>query len=149
MAKAFVLIGHRHWGKSRTLRALTGGRLTRRDRIAGRTFRIRRTSNDDLPSEFEDFVCSLQPATDPFVIVPMCPNFGGVQPAAESSLQELVGKYQVFVWVLRQAYGGGRQINQQEIAELTRFGTVGIDQHSDQEDLQRAAAFEVFIAANV
>ncbi len=149
MAKAFVLIGHRHWGKSRTLRALTGGRLTRRDTIAGRTFRIRRTSNDDLPSEFEHFVRSLQPATDPFVIVPMCPNFGGVQADAESLLRELTSKYQVFIWVLQQAYGGGREINRQEIAELTRFGTVGIDQHSDHEARRRAVTFQRFIAANV
>jgi len=81
--KVAFVVGHRDWGKSATLRALTGGSYhQRRCMIEGVEFFIRRMSNDDYPDGFIELMRSIDPTVEPNIIAALCPNFE--DPAAET-----------------------------------------------------------------
>ncbi len=152
---AFVLVGHKNWGKSRTLKALAGGsshlqKLT----IKSTDFFIRRMSNDDvskkLPSRFTNFVESLDPTICPYLIVTLCPNFTDSLPKTEWVLQELVKKYRLFFFVLQYKYKRDESISDDEIKRLEKFGEeVEVFSVKNVEAKARAKAFRAFIESRL
>ncbi len=152
--KAFVLVGHRNWGKSRTLKALADGSshlqtLT----IKSHDFFIRRMSNDDvpekLPNRFTDFVENLDSDLYPYLIVTLCPNFTDALPKTKAVLQDLAKKYQLFFFVLRYKYGRDKEVPDDEIERLKRFGEVKVFSTKNAEAEVRAKEFRAFIASRL
>src|SRR3972149_11354391 len=152
--KAFVVVGHRNWGKSRTLKALTDGSshlqtLT----IKSFDFYIRRMSNDDvperLPNQFADFVENLDPNLYPYLIVALCPNFTDPLPKTTTILRELAKKYQLFFFVLQHKYGRDKEISGAEIEKLKRFGKVKVFSMKNAEADVRAKEFRAFIESRL
>ena len=126
--RAFLVVGHKHWGKSTTLKALTGGnRSLRVWRIGPIPFFIRRMSNDDIPRSLIKFVSGLDPATKPRVIATLCPTFNDKKalPALLTILDTLERKYELFFFVLvHKCDDPDRAISDDEIDLLERYGTV-------------------------
>src|SRR5688572_190169 len=127
--KAFVLVGHKNWGKSRTLKALTDGSAHLQTLTIGEhDFFIRRMSNDDVtnnrPDRFWDFVKELDPKTKPNLIVTLCPNFTQSLPKTKQVLQHLSRGYRLFFFVLQHKYVSESTITDEEIERLKKFGTV-------------------------
>ena len=142
---AFV-VGHSNWGKSSTLRALTGGsHRIRRTRIKDVEFFIRRMSNDDLPKSFIDRMKSLDPRAWPCVIAALCPDFENKAVPTEAILKSLQRKgYELFFWVIRHQYGTSETISQKELDLLKRLGTIEV--FSDRSEAEvRAKKFESFV----
>src|SRR5579859_6089333 len=74
--KAFAVVGHKQWGKSKTLAALTNEDThQRRCVIKSQEFFVRRMSNDDVPPSFYARLGNLTPERWPYVILAMCPTF--------------------------------------------------------------------------
>jgi len=147
---AFVLVGHKNWGKSRTLKALADGSSHLQTlSIKSHDFFVRRMSNDDvpekLPNRFTDFVKNLEPNSCPYLIVTLCPSFIDSLPKTKVVLQELVKKYQLFFFVLRYKYGRDKEISDDEIERLKRFGEVKVFSTKNAEAEVRAKAFRAFI----
>jgi hypothetical protein len=139
--KAFFVVGHANWGKSRTLRALTGG-LHRNISIGPRTFFIRRTSNDDDPQTWEEAINQLDPNTTPYVILTVCPT-----QEALPVLRILRERFTLYFWVIRHSYHGNRKITPEEEQRLQTVGTIEIlDQVT--EDGDRAVHLRNFIDAH-
>jgi hypothetical protein len=65
--QAFFVVGHSNWGKSSTLKALAAPPQVRKVVVGGRTFFIRRMSNDDRPNDWVAFIKGLRPADRPYV----------------------------------------------------------------------------------
>lgn len=152
--KAFVLVGHRNWGKSWTLEALTyGSAHVRWLTIGERYFFIRRMSNDDVttnrPDRFWDFVKGLDPNAYPNLIVTLCPNFTESLPKTKQVLQHLSRGYELFFFVLRHKYGSDSTITDEEIERLKKFGTVKVYTKRDAEPDTRAKAFRDFIESSL
>jgi hypothetical protein len=140
--QAFFVVGHRHWGKSRTLRAVKDGVRQRRSVVVGgRTFWVREMSNDDKPAEWADKLNELDPNVKPQVILTLCPT-----PFAEPVLQNLRRRYDLFFWILQRAYDGERVIRQDEVGILQNLGTVEQFNRIAEADV-RAARFRRFVEA--
>lgn len=122
--RCVMVVGHKHWGKSKTLRALTGN-LARSCILEGDRYQVRRMSNDDDPEGLEEFFKKLDPTITPSVIAAFCPNFEG-----EVSVRNLLGrigtKYHIAFWVQLNAHDGVRQILPEEVEALRKFGEVMI-----------------------
>lgn len=140
--KAFLVVGHRQWGKSRTLKALTDdSHHARFLSIAKRHLFVRRMSNDDKPSDYRRVVSELRPTRHEFVILGFCPVF---DKDADEILGELKEHYAIHSFVLRNSYDRARHISAQEIARLRAFGPVEVfDHHAESAD--RADALRAFI----
>jgi hypothetical protein len=126
--KAFLVVGHKHWGKSATLKALTdGNRFLRTWKIGSTLFFVRRMSNDDIPDSLIALVNNLDPDTTPRVIATLCPTFNDKKalPALLKILRTFKRKYELFFFVLR--HKGDNPITtmlDDEIDKLGRYGTV-------------------------
>src|SRR5688500_7379453 len=113
---AFVLVGHKNWGKSRTLKALSDDNAhLQRITIKSYNFFIRRMSNDDVfktfPNKFTNFVKELDPDLLPYLIITLCPSFRDKLPKTEFVLQNLAKKYELFFFVLRYKYNHDKEIS--------------------------------------
>src|SRR5580700_698846 len=116
--RAFLVVGHKHWGKSRTIRALTNeyyGWV----KLEGKWFFVRLMSNDDKPEGYGKFIKHLDPAEKPLVIIAYCP-----EDESPEFLSMLAKKYDVFLWVLRHNYRQTEEILPSTIAKLRSSGTV-------------------------
>ena len=126
--KAFLVVGHKRWGKSTTLKALTdGNRFLRTWKIGSILFFVRRMSNDDIPDSLIELVNSLDPETTPRVIATLCPTFNdkNALPALLKILDTLKRKYELFFFVLRHKCNNPSvTIPDDEIDRLERYGTV-------------------------
>jgi hypothetical protein len=151
---AFVLVGHKNWGKSRTLKALADGSshlhtLT----VKSHNFFIRRMSNDDvpekLPNRFTDFVENLDADSCPYLIITLCPDFTNSLPKTKAVLKELVKKYRLFFFVLRFKYGCDKEISDAEIEGLKQFGEVKVFPTKGADDKVRAKVFRTFIESRL
>ncbi len=121
--KAFLVVGHSHWGKSCTLRALTGS-LSRYVTIAGRRLHIRRMSNDDRRESFHKAVRAQSPRKHADVIIAFCPVFDGSDAKVQKTLRVLSTRYDIFAFVLLYQYKGPGVIKRFEINELRSLGEV-------------------------
>jgi len=149
--KAFFVVGHAHWGKSSTLRALTSNTRVGWFEIKLKLFFIRRMSNDDVPEGFYDFLRDLDPAKKPLVIIALCPTFEDERERDKliAALKDFKRNYELHFFVLRHAYLDERRIKENEIANLKRFGEVEILSSPKAEMDERGKAFEKFIVANI
>jgi hypothetical protein len=147
--RVVFVVGHAHWGKSTTLRALTQPNPQRRYiEIGEDEFFIRRMSNDDRPKEFYKFMGKVKPSNWPALIVAFCPVFD--DPRTSQCLKALRRKrYRPFFWVLRWQYGGTRFITPEEIATLRNYGQVKIYGVRHAEAHARAIALRRFIQNTV
>lgn len=147
--KAFLVVGHKNWGKSTTLKSLTdGSRYPRRWSIDSTEFFIRRMSNDDFPESLRDFINGLDPEVLPRVIATLCPTFNDKHslPLLLDVLATLKRKYDVFFFVLRHKCSNPRQtIPDDEIEKLERYGKVQVFSPEGAEPSVIARAFKQFV----
>ncbi|MGD0090813.1 MAG: hypothetical protein ABSE73_12910 [Planctomycetota bacterium] len=156
MAKpfAFVVVGHSNWGKSWTLKALTGGSWHRkRVRIKGHDFFIRRMSNDDDPKppneadrqsllDFARKEKGFRP-----VILALCPAFQEEKTA--QLLDVLREKFTLKFWVMKKKFGeSDKVVTCEEIGKLRTYGIVEVFAE-EVEANSRAAALRHFIDQNL
>jgi hypothetical protein len=140
--QAFLVVGHANWGKSRTIRALTGDRWGRVSLIE-HAFFIRLMSNDDLPlTRYRSFITRLRPGRDHLVVAPYCPE----QARRTPLLQAWAQKYSLRFWVLEHSYVGDRRITAEEIARLRRAGIVEVFSRQGAQAGERAHVLGRFIA---
>ena len=140
--KAFFVVGHRNWGKSKTLQALTKGSRKRRIEIKTKQFFIRSMSNEDVPDSFNKFLKKLDPNRKPYLIVALCPKFdqrstNTNKPSTEEMLQQLRRKnYKLFFFILVHQWheNGYGRISENDIKRLEKFGEVKLYSSNDKRD---------------
>jgi hypothetical protein len=140
--KAFLVVGHENFGKSRTLDALVKGSRRRRASISGRDLFIRSMSNDDRPKSFHRWVGSISPEDKPYVVIAVCPRHRDLR--LNATLRKLKRSYTIVSFVLRRAYERDGTISAREIAWLRRFGRVTVFKQR-AEAPQRAGALRALI----
>jgi hypothetical protein len=151
MAKgeAFLVVGHKNWGKSATLKALTDDcRYYRSWSVGDVEFFVRRMSNDDKPKDFLDLVTGLDPAITPNVIATLCPTFNDKKllPLLLQILGTLKRKYELFFFVLQhQGMRPANTIPDDEIDKLQRYGTVKVFHPQGAAPKKIARAFEAYV----
>lgn len=142
--QAFFVVGHSHWGKSRTLKALTGNSAyVRSMSIGGRSFAIRRRSNDDIDTApWAARITALESAGHSHLLLALCPTT-----QALPVLRRLSRTYDLYFWVMKDRFKGTGQITPAEVARLQAFGRVSL--FSGQHPARvRARALLNFIVAN-
>jgi hypothetical protein len=151
--KLFAVVGHKHWGKSKTLAALTDGNTSvRQFTIKSHSFFVRRMSNDDIPDSFYRLVNGLEPESRPHVILALCPTITNKKLRSKliAILTHLRQGYGLFFFVLRNSYDTStRRINDGEIQLLERFGKVKLFSDRSANPKKRALALRRFIARNI
>jgi len=146
--KAFLVVGHKNWGKSTTLKALTGGKRPRRWEIESIVFFIRRMSNDDYPKDFLKLVIKFDSDDKPYVIAALCPTFTDEKklPVIRAILDALKRKYKLFFFVLQhKCKNPKRIITEDEIDKLERYGTVKVFHPERARPKVIADAFQTFV----
>jgi hypothetical protein len=147
--KAFLVVGHKNWGKSTTLKALTGGsRYERKWRIGSAEFFIRRMSNDDDPKDLNKLVKRLDPDDTPRLIATLCPTFNDrhLLPLLLDTLATLKRKYELFFFVLRhKCQNAKKTIPDDEIEKLERYGIVKIFSPEGAKPQAIARRFRSFV----
>ena len=155
--KAFFVVGHRNWGKSKTLQALKKsiGSNKQNIDIKKTKFFIRIMSNDDRPNRFIEFLNKLDPSQRPYLIATLCPNFDDrlmntKKPNTEKMLQQLRKNYNLFFFVLVHRWHKKRdgRITESEIKKLKKFGEVKLYSANDKRDnanVTRAKEFRKYI----
>ena len=151
---AYLLVGRNDWGKSHTIMALTGGSpstrfidITSKKDGKAYTFFLRRTSNNDWPQKFEQFIKDLNPAEQPNLIIAFSAHTRTRN--AEELLQILSAKYRLRCFVLRHRWNNPeRTITNNEMALLAKYAEQdGVHDYSAQNsaDTERAAAFNAYM----
>lgn len=141
---AFLVVGHRHWGKSRTLAALGHGRRGR-VQVVGRDVFIRRMSNDDKPESYADFISNLDPRSKPIVVLAYCP-----EPGSEPKLlKALARKYSLHFWIMEQSYTDRRKVSPGETAVLRTLGKAHLYEQKGEEAKLRSADLSAFIQSTL
>ena len=150
--QAFFVVGHANWGKSRTLRALTGNSFRVRTMpLSNRTFRVGRMSNDDTPPSqrgvsplqaWQQRIIRLQSRGHTHLLLTLCPNL-----EALPFLRLLSKSYRLYFWVIKQSFVSDAAIPPPQIASLRSLGKVEVSagKHSDTA---RAAGLGAFISAH-
>jgi len=142
---AVFVVGHRDWGKSTTLKALTGGDGRRKQwKIAGRWFTLKRRSNDDPPKPpYESTLQFLQrPNFDDALIVSLAPDFKNKESETQAILDTLKSKGYVlhfFVIKNQQSKLGAPPISDEEMTIL-QFQGMGMtmDGYDTPENIAKA-----------
>jgi hypothetical protein len=127
MAKVFIVVGHRHWGKSTTLRTLSDGKYS--VLINDQRIPIKRMSNDDPPLEdLLEFIRKAKKTSKSLIIIALCPDFA-TDNTATKVLNELKG-YEPQFWVIRHSQNPNdrlpRRITEDELDALRGLGRVEI-----------------------
>ncbi|MEI9918162.1 MAG: hypothetical protein WDO14_05095 [Bacteroidota bacterium] len=146
MRKAFILIGHSNWGKSKTLKSLIGSVRVTHWTIKGVDFFVRRISNDDDEESLINFV-DKRTVNKGNIIITFCPSFDkGKQ--VEAILKKLKKDFSLHFFVLKHKYRSDEIIPDTEVAVLKKYGSVYV-YPKDTEAAERARAFKAFIADNL
>lgn len=154
--KAFMLVGDRHWGKSRTLRALTDGRLLPAIVINLHSVSIKRRSNDDPseddPQHFWRFISNLS-GTD--ALIAFCPKFDADSEEirnkvdAPTILDKLKQNYELVFWVIKHSQNPKRkrrrEIDEATLENLRDYGTVEIFDRMNATPEELAEDLEQFL----
>jgi hypothetical protein len=142
--KAFIVVGHENWGKSRTLLSFTDERRTRSIIINNLKFIIKRMSNDDFSKGLLDFVLSQTNN----IIIALCPNFNNKERYTNEILKELNARYDCYFWIMKYNWDNTAEISSQEIDILKNYGQIEIViEHMDS--LKRAERFRIFLSNNL
>jgi predicted KAP-like P-loop ATPase len=150
MKKAFFIVGHKSFGKSKTLVELTGAINSRNFFINDHHFTIQRRSNDDIGDELLDIVKEfVKEAENEFIILAFCPDFDDKQKRSEKIIQTFLEKsFEVYFFVLHKQYGGDEVVKGDELEKLKTYGTVYLYTESTSAK-KRAAALKKFIKENI
>ena len=148
MPKAFIIVGHSNWGKSRTLRQLTDSPRRARIEINGISIFVKRMSNDDIPQSLINFLKKVDPNAKGIIIIALCPNFDDPSRKTEQILKLLKNKYTPYFFVLKKRYLHDEEVTHAEIQALRSFGTVWVLEQR-AEDSARANAFRTFIESHL
>jgi hypothetical protein len=151
---AYLLVGgSHHWGKSKTLNALTGGVLRYEIDIISKKdgknypFFIRHMSNTDKTKQPDSFMDFIKTTTHPNIIT----AFSVHDPSAQTALQILSAKYRLRCFVLQHRWGHPAQtVTAQEQALLARYAVPGgIYVYAPQNSAatHRAAVFHAYMDA--
>lgn len=122
--------GHSHWGKSLTLRPLTGGHHQGRWADVGvPPFRVRKMSNDDARDEADDrYFRRLDvytPDVAPRLLATLCPRLD--DPRILRLMRDLRRRgYRLYFWVLQLQFSGPGVIAPEEIDRLRTYGEVEV-----------------------
>jgi len=147
--KAFFVVGHKQWGKSTTLKALTENRLYHVWEVNSLRFVIKRMSNDDEPRGLKKFVEELDSNIEPRVIAALCPTFNDKKslPLLLETLAILKRKYELFFFVLRHKCSNPDvTVPDDEIDKLERYGRVKQFLPEGAKAEKIARAFKNFIS---
>lgn len=148
MPKAFIIVGHSNWGKSRTLRQLAGSPRRAWIEVNGIWIFVKRMSNDDIPQSLIDFLKNVDPNAKAIIIIALCPNFDDPSRKTDLILKLLKDKYTSYFFVLKKRYSNNDEVTAAEIQALRSFGTVQVLEQR-VEDTVRAKAFRTFIASQL
>lgn len=146
--KAFLIVGHRHCGKSSTLRTLTTNKLS--VNIKGQKIPVRRMWNDDIEKDFpERFWAFVEKNRGSHMVIALCPNFDADAKAvtrkmdAPTILNELRKSHELLFWVIKHRQDQKREadeIKETEIERLRKYGSVELftRRHASKVELSRA-----------
>lgn len=157
MKKVFIYVGHSNWGKSRTLKVITGGSSQQRTaQIAGHTVKVRKMSNDDIETALLEWVRTLPHLQHNRFIMAFCPhvypqngNPTTSQQIALDILIELQKTNDLYFFVQQEQYGHGQNtITQNEILWMQNFGVLEVFK-GQAEATQRAQSFLNFIQKHI
>jgi len=153
--KVFIYVGHSNWGKSMTLKILTGGSSRKKiAEISGHIIRVRKMSNDDYGIGLLEWVKDIPRIKYEKFIIAFCPKFPNIdnpteeQNIAQEILIELQKTNELYFFVQKEKYGSNEQILQEEIKWISNFGVVKII-NGQNSNLIRAEKFIDFIKANI
>jgi hypothetical protein len=148
------VVGHRKWGKSRTLQALIDLCGKGRRASFGETeFLVRIMSNDDRPKSYFEF---MEATTKEFIVAALCPVFNELTndnraDAIDGLLANMRAKgYRFFFWVIKhQQFSGEEEVSAKEISKLRRYGVVQLFERRNVDQKLRAKVLRRFISSVV
>jgi len=147
--KAFVIVGHRHWGKSWSLKELSRGKYS--TVIKGYKLFIKRMSNDDPPvSRLLKFILEAIQLSRQCLIIALCPDFD-----TENTVTTVLDKlenYDLKFWVIKHSQNPNlppREITDQELTQLRQHGQVEVFKRKGATPEQIAKEFRRFIEKSV
>ena len=146
--KAFVIVGHSNWGKSRTIRQLTGSKRRAWIQLKDVWIFIRRMSNDDIAEDLRKFLDKIDPNVKKVIIITLCPNFADPDRKTKEILRLLKDKYTPFFFVLKRRYTTDSEVSDDEISALESVGDVEVLK-GKVEDAERARSFKRFIEQHI
>jgi|SRR5216684_7528196 len=152
--KAFLVVGHRHWGKSVTLKTLTDGR--RSMELDGRTLSVRRMSNDDIDNDYpEKFWRFVRDLSDLYAVFAFCPKFDSDTRFVRHKLdaltiiKKLAENYELFYWVIKHSQNPHRrrprEIDAATLESLQKYGSVETFEERDAKPEELADGLRRFI----
>lgn len=150
--KIVFVCGHSNWGKSMTLRPLTGG--THQGRwadVGDPPFRVQKMSNDDVRDDSDDQYFDRMdvytPDVTPRLIATLCPRLD--DPRIPRLMRDLQRRgYRLYFWVLERQFSGPGVITADELDRLRTFGDVEVFPRRAESPV-RAAALRRFICRRV
>jgi len=146
--KAFLLTGHRNWGKSKTLNDPGFAGKTKHIMIKGINVFIIKMSNDD---QLDGLLEAIKKHKDiPYLVIAFCCNFEGGFFTVE--ILEALRKYgyEVFSFVLEHQYNNPKiSITSEQIAKLKNYAICEIYSVKKAESNVRAIAFKKYLEKNI
>ena len=150
MKKAFIVVGHACWGKSKTFYYLTNKSSHKLFiSIGDKMFTVKRMSNDDIGNKLLDYIKEMTNESREYLLFALCPDFKNEAKCTEEILENLRNnEYKQYFFVLYKQYGNEAFIKKEEIDKLSRFGKVCNYKESELAT-ERAKALEQYIKDNV
>jgi hypothetical protein len=143
--RAFVLVGHSDWRKSRTIHRLVspinfGWWQYKKDVWVY----VKPMSDDDKPETLLDFVNDANLDLIKTIIIALRPDFIKPDKTTDEILHTLAGKYEVYFYVLNVSHGRTDLIKDIELGDLKKHGIVRISGRSIEE-AERTREFGAFV----
>lgn len=143
--QAFIVVGHRHWGKSTTLRELASGKLS--VVLSAYKLFIKRMSNDDPPvSRLLKFILKQIRLSRRYLIIALCPDFDTENTI--TTVLDTLKDYDLNFWVIKHSQDPNRparEITDQELKALRQHGKVEVFPRKEATAKQIADKFRAFI----
>lgn len=146
--KAFIVVGHSNWGKSRTLRQLTGSKRRSWIQLKDVWIFIRRMSNDDIAEDLLKFLEKIVPEEKNVIIITLCPNFADPERKTNEIIRILNDKYTPFFFVLKNRYSNDAVVSEEEISTLKTVGFLEV-LLGKVVDSERARSLKKFIEKHI
>jgi len=125
MRKAFLLVGHENFGKSKTLVELTESRNSQHIYIEKKYFALKRKSNDDIGKDLLKYVKDiLKNKYCEYLLLCFCPDFKDQKKYSVQILETLKNECELYFFVLMKQYGRDKTVTSDEIKELKKYGDV-------------------------
>jgi hypothetical protein len=125
MRKAFLLVGHENFGKSKTLVELTESRNSQHIYIEKKYFALKRKSNDDIGENLLKYVKDvLKNKYCEYLLLCFCPDFKDSKKYSVQILETLKNECELYFFVLMKQFRGNKVVSPNEIKELKKYGKV-------------------------